>query len=627
MFKYLAQLDGLRAISIILVILYHYKIPFFDFGYLGVDIFFVISGFLITGLLLNNKNLYSNKINFFISFILRRFLRLFPNLFIVVILSYFLAFFLIPAGNFKDFAQSAGSSLFFISNFLFYLETGYFDQSSNFKPLLHTWSLSVEFQFYIIFSLIAIFLFRLNEKLIFFTSTLIVILSIIFLFYLNTSKDLLFYLTQFRLWEILTGSISYFLFNKVNEKYKYSIIPLLIIISIFIAAIFILKFYNFFNLSLVLFVFLTFIFLIFSNNFHIVNFFSIPFLVYFGKISYGLYLFHYPIYVFCNYYFLNELSYFVKFCCFLISLILSIFSYNFIEKASKKRSNFFHIKLSGILIFFSFLISFFSLYIHYNKDLYSRYKTINLFKKFEIPQNLNLIKDFNQNPYLSYDDKNINCHSDKLVNISCDINFGENKKKYLLIGDSYAGNFSSIYNKWIRINNFYGQQYTIGGCDLLSFKTECEDYKKFILNLIKTNKFDTIIFSIKWKKNNDIDDKKKYFDNISKLIDQISNSSENVYILSPRVELIFSPQNYMLSPNYNKNLETNNLLLHRKNFSLIYNFFENLNYKKINFVDTNVFFCNDKNCDIFSKEVIFYKDKFHFTKKGSEIIFKNIFNK
>ena len=121
-------------------------------------------------------------------------------------------------------------------------------------------------------------------------------------------------------------------------------------------------------------------------------------------------------------------------------------------------------------------------------------------------------------------------------------------------------------------NNFYGQQYTIGGCDLLSFKTECEDNKKFILNLTKTNKFDTIIFSIKWKKNKDIDDKKKYFDNISKLIDQISNSSENVYILSPRVELIFSPQNYMLSPNYNKNLETNNLLLHSKNFSLIYNF-------------------------------------------------------
>ena len=106
---------------------------------------------------------------------------------------------------------------------------------------------------------------------------LTVIFSIIFLFYLNTSKDLLFYLTQFRLWEILTGSVSYFLFNKVNEKYKYSIIPLLIIVSIFIAAIFILKFYNFFNLSLVLFVFLTFIFLIFSNNFHIVNFFPYHF--------------------------------------------------------------------------------------------------------------------------------------------------------------------------------------------------------------------------------------------------------------------------------------------------------------------------------------------------------------
>ena len=408
MSKYFAQIDGLRAISVILIILYHYKIPFFDFGYLGVDIFFVISGFLITGLLQDEKNLKKNKINFFISFISRRFLRLFPTLLIVVILSYIASIVLIPSDNFKDFAQSAGSSLFFISNFLFFLETGYFDQSSNLKPLLHTWSLSIEFQFYILFSFFSIFVFKFNKKIIFISNILIIFLSIFFLFNFNISRDLFFYLTQFRLWEILVGSTSFFVFNKFKEKCKYSIYPIIIIVVLLFAAILSLKVYNFFNLSLILIVLLTFIFLILLNNQYIVNLFSKSKLVYLGKISYGLYLFHYPIYVFCNYYFLNNINFFTKLSCFFLSLILSVVTYSLIEKNIKNQSRIYKINFSRILVFFAFLIGFLSIYIHFNKDLYYRYKVLNFFKKFEITENIELVEKFNQNSYISLDDNNKN---------------------------------------------------------------------------------------------------------------------------------------------------------------------------------------------------------------------------
>ena len=627
MFKYFAQIDGLRAISVILVILYHYEIPFFDFGYLGVDIFFVISGFLITGLLLDGKNLKKNKINFFISFISRRFLRLFPNLLIVVILSYIGSIALIPSDNFKDFAQSAGSSLFFASNFLFFLEEGYFDQSSNLKPLLHTWSLSIEFQFYILFSFFSIFIFKLNKKIIFLINILIIFLSVFYLFNFNISRDLFFYLTQFRIWEILVGSTSFFILNKFNEKYKYSVYPIFIIVFLLFTAVLSLKVYNYFNVSLLLFVLLTFVFLIFLNNHYIANFFSKPKLVYVGKISYGLYLFHYPIYVFCNYYFLNNVNFFTKLSCFFLSLILSAISYSLIEKNIKNQSRIYKINFSRSLVSLAFLISFFSIYIHFNKDLYFRYKTPYFFKKFEITENIELVKKFNRNPYLSLDDNGKNCHNDKFDNKSCNINFGKSKKIFLLIGDSYAGNYSNAYNTWLKKNNYSGEQYTVGGCDLISTVERCQEFRDYLFKLLNSKKFETIIFSIQWKNNNDILNNKEYMKNLKKIIEILQKSSSNLFIFSPRMESAFSFQSFMLSPKLNSQIIMPDINKHINNFSIIYNYFLNKKLEnKSKFIDTNKLLCDVNNCNIINDNIIFYKDKYHYTNDGAEFIFKKIFN-
>ena len=155
--KYFTFIDGLRGLSVLLVFLFHIKILekniFLEGGFLGVDIFFVISGFVITHILLiNNQNLLNNKKVFFI----KRFRRLIPTLIIVLFIVLLISIFYTSLNGIERINQSAFANIFQLQNFLFYLQTGYFELNSNERPLIHTWSLAIEWQFYI-FGLIYFF--------------------------------------------------------------------------------------------------------------------------------------------------------------------------------------------------------------------------------------------------------------------------------------------------------------------------------------------------------------------------------------------------------------------------------------------------------------------------------------
>ena len=148
--QYRAEIDGLRAFAVIPVIFYHFNITYFNGGFLGVDIFFVISGYLITSLILYeiDHNTFS-----LINFLERRIRRIIPALYSVIILSSITSWFLLSSGMIWDFWQSVTASILFLSNFLFAIENDYFAISSKYKPLIHTWSLSIEEQFYLFFPL------------------------------------------------------------------------------------------------------------------------------------------------------------------------------------------------------------------------------------------------------------------------------------------------------------------------------------------------------------------------------------------------------------------------------------------------------------------------------------------
>ena len=202
--KYRPEIDGLRAVAVIPVILSHAGFPIFSGGFIGVDIFFVISGYLITSIILKEKRDGSFSLPAFYE---RRVRRIIPPLFSMLVVSAIVAYFTLMPTEMKRFSQSLVAVVFSSSNILFWKTHGYFEPSSDLKPLLHTWSLGVEEQFYFIFPLV--FLFRKRRQ----CGNLSIIIMLLTLFSFIISEFIVkthpafsFYSLPTRSWEILIGA-------------------------------------------------------------------------------------------------------------------------------------------------------------------------------------------------------------------------------------------------------------------------------------------------------------------------------------------------------------------------------------------------------------------------------------
>jgi len=203
--KYRPDIDGLRAIAVLAVLFFHTGVPGFSGGFVGVDIFFVISGFLITSIIL--KDIKEEQFSI-ARFYERRIRRIFPALFPVIAFTLAVGAYLFDANAFKDLGQSITATTLFSSNILFWRESGYFAAASFTKPLLHTWSLAVEEQFYIFFPLALVFIHRFLKSRYILWIGIAIILSLgasIWGVYYKPSAT--FYLVPTRAWELLAGSV------------------------------------------------------------------------------------------------------------------------------------------------------------------------------------------------------------------------------------------------------------------------------------------------------------------------------------------------------------------------------------------------------------------------------------
>lgn len=203
--NYRREIDGLRALAVVPVVLFHAGLDAFSGGFVGVDVFFVISGYLITSILIEDLDRGRFSIA---NFYERRIRRIFPALFLVILTCIPLAWLLMIPENLKDFSQSIGAVVIFLSNILFWKESGYFDAPAGEKPLLHTWSLAVEEQYYLFFPVLLYFLWRFGGR-----ATLAVLISLALISLASTEWGLRhdaaanFYLLPFRIWELMAGSI------------------------------------------------------------------------------------------------------------------------------------------------------------------------------------------------------------------------------------------------------------------------------------------------------------------------------------------------------------------------------------------------------------------------------------
>ena len=439
--NYRPDIDGLRAIAVISVIFYHadnsiknYKI--LSGGYIGVDIFFVISGFLITSIILNE--LSSTGTFSFKNFYLRRIKRIIPVLLLVFLSTFpFIWLFFIPT-SFIDFSKSLISSLFFISNHHFYLSGELYDaENSLLKPLMHTWSLSIEEQYYIFFPLILTLVFKFfkNELLkVFIILFLISLISMIYIFQKNESLAFFSFVTRF--WELLLGSIVAILYThkidikKTNHNF-YSILGLLMIIfSIF--------FYNDSTKSpyipTLLPVLGTSLIIYFNNkDSYVYKILSLKYLVFLGLISYSLYLWHYPVFA------IGRTTEFfgdgVSKKLFLITFVLSLISYYFIEKPIKAK------KFSDLKIFIGLGFFYFIIILLCYASINGKIKPV----RGEILKNLS-VGDQTSNLTV--------CNGNKINKDGYCIFNSKEDKTLILIGDSHMQTLEKPLLEFAKVNKF-----------------------------------------------------------------------------------------------------------------------------------------------------------------------------
>jgi peptidoglycan/LPS O-acetylase OafA/YrhL len=347
--QYRKELDGLRALSVVAVIIYHANIQIAGFqvfkgGFFGVDVFLILSGYLITGIIRGKMDSASFS---FIDFYWRRAKRIVPALLtMLLVTTLFSYFFLLPDGL-VNYSKSLLSALHFGSNYFFYGEDSYTASASIYKPLLHTWSLALEWQFYIVYPLIIWFLNKFFKQYIFGALILLALISLQYANFIVPSKpDLAFYLLPARAWELIFGGLVTF-FNREHlvsavkgslENFIYKSLPIIGLFLVTHSLLFIGHEIQHPSFLTVIPVLGTCLFLMFSHKGEITHdlFSTRPFVLT-GLISYSLYLWHQPVFVFFRILKNDNFSPEQLLLLLAISVVLSIFTYRLVESKYRTR--------------------------------------------------------------------------------------------------------------------------------------------------------------------------------------------------------------------------------------------------------------------------------------------------
>lgn len=338
--KYRSEIDGLRALAVVPVILFHAGFKAFSGGFVGVDVFFVISGYLITTILLND--LEAGKFSI-VHFYERRARRILPALFLVMFACLPFAWFWLLPQDMKSFSQSLVAVSVFASNILFWRTSGYFDTATELKPLIHTWSLSVEEQYYVLFPLFLFFAWRLGKR---WTVGILAVVALISLSLAQwgayTKPAFTFFMLPPRAWELLIGAFVAFYYSEHNiKKHKYWVSELGSLLG------FVLISYATFAFSektpfpslyaLVPTIGAALIIVFATNKTLIGKLLSTKPFLWVGLISYSAYLWHQPLFAFARHRSLEEPSQALLAALTVSTLPLAYLTWRFVERPFRNK--------------------------------------------------------------------------------------------------------------------------------------------------------------------------------------------------------------------------------------------------------------------------------------------------
>ncbi|MCH9689859.1 MAG: acyltransferase [Gammaproteobacteria bacterium] len=499
--KYRAEIDGLRAIAVLSVILFHAGFEFFSGGFVGVDVFFVISGFLITNIILTEKQ---DGIFSILNFYERRARRILPALFFIMLVCLPFAWFWMLPDQLIDFSKSLGAVSTFISNIFFWRDTGYFSAASGEKPLLHTWSLGIEEQYYFLFPLLILLFWRTGKKNLPPLLTTTLILSLFISEYaVRYHPSASFFLIPTRAWEFLVGSLLAFIAFKNIIPHQYfslktnqtlSFIGLtLLIFPVFIFS----EGTPFPGLYALVPVIGTALIIVFSYPGTFTSkLLSHRFIVGIGLISYSAYLWHQPLFAFTRIYWVDQPQQYVFFILTLLTLPLAFLTWKFVERPFRNKITFSRhqvFSLSSVGILFFTAVGVIGYYQHGFPGRLSAHQQALL------AASANPERIFNQKRVCFLDPD-----QDKNAFGTCTLE-KKGKGHILLWGDSHAAHLSSGLHA---INQYQTlTQFTASGCPpivdvdfnkALPKRPYCRNINTYIMEKIKKNPPDKVILAAQW---------------------------------------------------------------------------------------------------------------------------------
>ena len=450
--KYRAEIDGLRALAVVPVILFHAGIELFKGGFVGVDVFFVISGYLITTILIDDlENKSFNIVNFYE----RRARRILPALFVVMFKTILPAYFVFLPDELQNLGQSVVATTLFANNVLLYLTTNYWELQAEFKPLLHTWSLGIEEQYYLVFPFFLMLAWRFGKKRVIWIIAVMAIISLL-LSELGSRKYTAanFYLTHTRAWELFAGSITAFIVKKRGIQ-KNNFLAFLGLTAI-IFSIFIYDestpFPSFYTLVPVLGVVLLVLFA--DKDTLVAKLLSTKMFVGIGLISYSAYLWHQPILSYLRTVSNGKVVGINTLIMLIITFFLAFLTWKFVEQPFRKIGNVSKKKFLSLIITLSTLFVSLGLILHYTEGFSKSFYGVSKYGSKDV--------------WIKYNDRVQDMYGKN--------NFDNSSKiKVLVIGTSYANDFINALIEAdiaMGIDILYRHHNSISHCDLANNSTD-----------------------------------------------------------------------------------------------------------------------------------------------------------
>lgn len=451
---YNIQLDSLRGVAVLLVLFFHIYPAIFSFGYVGVDIFFVLFGYLITGIIISK--IEAGKFSF-LEFYRNRIRRIFPAMLIVLSATLIMGYIFLFPSELKQLAKHIQSSALFYQNFRLIGESGYWDEANTLKPLLHFWSLSIEEQFYLFWPVVLFFIIKFRESL--YVKIFIIFVLLLLMSILNPQDP--FFSSLSRFWELGFGGVVYTV-SKSNYSLKNKNFSLLAI-GIFVLATLLGYNNNEYSLFKTLMMVLATGFLILSFNGSKNIVFDSKVLLFFGLISYPLYLWHYVIIGYAHIFGADVPS--IGIWIMLASVILAYLTYRLIEVRARANESYL---FAGALLVFAIIIAGIATYIIINSNLKpSTY--------FKTEQSISFEKQFIKSPPK---DKTAEILLKDIYSITPGLTYtkatssNKDREYIVIVGDSHAySSYDGLANE-LKSNGYEA---------LLLANNSCPPYKNSVL--------------------------------------------------------------------------------------------------------------------------------------------------